>query len=276
MKFTKILLIAGLAVMAAACSRVGNGEVGVRYHTCGGDNGVEDRALSMGWYMTGPCTGIETFQTFAQTRNWNNDSGEAIHFADRDGLQITAEMGITYIVDPQKAPYLYKRYKRGIDEITDTFVHNIVRDTLIREASNLQISDIMGPKKSYLLNQVQKDVSERINPQGIIVQSVYWIGALDVPQSVRDSVNAKIVATQKAQQIENEVAQTKAQAEKNVAEAEGQAKAILVKAQAEAEANRLKSASITPTLVDYFKVQKWNGQVPKVSSGSGMILSLKE
>ena len=276
MKISKILLIAALGLFASACSRVGNGEVGVRYHTCGGDNGVEAVALQMGWYMTGPCTGIETFQTFAQTRNWKNDTGESIHFADRDGLQITAEMGITYVVDPSKAPYLYKRYKRGVDEITDTFVHNVVRDTLIREASQLQVSDIMGPKKSFLLNAVQRDITERINPQGIIVQSVYWIGALDVPESVRNATISKIAALQRAQQTETEVAQVKAQAEKNVAQAEGEAKSILLKKQAEAEGNKVLGASITPTLVDYLKAQKWDGKVPRVSSGGGMILSLKE
>lgn len=280
MKFSKVMLAGAflaLALTQTACmAKVGNGEVGVRYHTCGGERGVEDVALQMGYYFTGWCTDIENVQTFAQTRNWKE--GEALHFADKDGLQITAEMGITYVVEPTKAPYLYKRYRRGIDEITDTFVHNIVRDTLIRESSQLSISEIMGNKKSYLLTAVQKDVIEKINSQGIIVQSVYWIGALDVPDSVRQSVNAKIVATQRAQQIENEVAQTRAQAEKNIAEAEGQAKAILLKKQAEAEGNKVIAASISPTLVDYLKVQRWNGQVPRVQSGSGggMILNLKE
>jgi len=273
-----LVVIAGFA-LSGCTARVGNGEVGVRYHTCGSDRGVEDAVLGMGYYLTGWCTDIENFSTFAQTRNWTNANGEAIHFADRDGLAITAEMGITYAVDPQKAPYLYKRYRRGIDEITDVFVHNMIKDTIIREASQLSISEIMGPKKPALLNAVQKDIIERVNPQGIIVQNVYWVGALDVPESVRNSVNSKIVATQRAQQIENEVAQTKAEAEKAVAEAEGKAKARMAQATAEADANKLIGASITPTLVEYMKINKWHGDVPRImagSSGTSFLLDTRE
>lgn len=268
-------LVALGPVLLSACTRVGNGEVGVRYHTLGSDRGVEQTPLDMGYYLTGPGTGIETFPTFAQTRNWTNENGEAIKFADSGGLPVTAEMGITFQVNPAKAPYLYQRYRRGIDEITDIFIHNMVKDTLIEEGSRMPIEDIYGTGRSVLLSKVEKEIQRQVGPQGIQVQKVYWIGELGLPDAVKQAIVGKVRAVQRAQQIENEVAQTRAEAQKNVAEAEGRAKARLLAASAEAEANKEIAASISPTLVEYLKVQKWNGQVPRVS-GSSAIISMAE
>lgn len=271
----KFLVIALGLPLIAACSRVGNGEVGVRYHTLSSDRGVEQTPLGMGWYLTGPGTGIETFPTFAQTRTWTYQNNEALAFADNEGLPVTAEMGITYQVDPQKAPYLYSRYRRGIDEITDTFVHNIVRSVLIEQASHMPVSDIYGAGRTKLLNSVQTELQRQLAPQGIEVQNMYWVGELGLPDSVKESIKMKVQAVQKAQQIENEVAQSQAEAQKAVAVAEGAAKARLTQANAEAEANKEIAQSISPTLVEYMKVKAWNGQLPKVSGGS-QIISLSE
>lgn len=273
MKLFKALSAACLVLALAACNRVGNGEVGVRYHTMGSDTGVEETPLGMGWYVTGPGTGIETFATFAQTRNWTDENQESLKFADSGGLPITAEMGITYQVDPLKAPYLYKRYRRGVDEITDTFIHNMVRDSLIEHASTMPIEDIYGPGRSKLLAAVQADVAKQVGIQGIEIQKVYWIGNLGLPDTVKASINSKIVATQKAQQIENEVQQSKAQAQKDVAEAQGKAAAVLANADGQAKANKELAESLTPSLVEYMKIQKWNGQLPRVA-GAQSIISL--
>jgi len=56
--------------------------------------------------------------------------------------------------------------------------------------------------------------------------------------------------------------------------ASGRAKAILAEAQAQAEANRLLSASITPTLVQYEMTKKWNGQMPQVTGGATPLLQM--
>ena len=91
-----------------------------------------------------------------------------------------------------------------------------------------------------------------------------------------EAINRKTVAKQNAQRVENEVAQTRAEAEKAIAKAEGEAKAITIKASAQADANRILASSISPTLVDYIKANKWNGRVPTVTGSGGTIFSMKE
>ena len=44
-----------------------------------------------------------------------------------------------------------------------------------------------------------------------------------------------------------------------------------IEAEAEAQANREIAASLTPTLVDKIKYERWNGELPTVSGGSSIV-----
>jgi len=91
---------------------------------------------------------------------------------------------------------------------------------------------------------------------------------------VLDSINAKIGATQKAQQRQNEVAEAEAEARKTVAKADGEAKAILSVATAQAEANRILSKSLTQELVSYKSIEKWNGVLPTFTGGAMPLINM--
>lgn len=58
------------------------------------------------------------------------------------------------------------------------------------------------------------------------------------------------------------------QAEQAKIDAEGKAEAIKIKAEAEAEANRKIAESLTPELIEKQKIDKWNGEVPKIQGSN--------
>ena len=73
-----------------------------------------------------------------------------------------------------------------------------------------------------------------------------------------------------------------AEAAKKIAEADGDAKSEVARAQGEAEANRIRQASIPPQLLELRRLEnqralidRWNGQLPQVESGSGSGLMLQ-
>lgn len=75
-------------------------------------------------------------------------------------------------------------------------------------------------------------------------------------------------------------AQTKiTKAEANAAEklivAKASAEAKLMNAKAEAEANRLLQESITPAILEYFKIERWDGKLPTVTGNSSSLVNLK-
>ena len=58
------------------------------------------------------------------------------------------------------------------------------------------------------------------------------------------------------------------QAEQAKIDAEGKSEAIKIKAEAEAEANRKIAESLTPELIEKQKIDKWNGEVPKIQGSN--------
>ena len=78
------------------------------------------------------------------------------------------------------------------------------------------------------------------------------------------------------QQIENKKNIEKAQADADVKEkeAEGNAKAKRINAQAEADANKLLEKALTDKVLQSKMLDKWNGELPKVSGNGSSILDI--
>lgn len=92
-----------------------------------------------------------------------------------------------------------------------------------------------------------------------------------------EAIQQKSIAQQNAdkQKIENEAAIAKAEADKQVAitNAEAEAQKTSIAAEAQAEANRKLAESLSENLIEYQKIQKWDGKLPTVS-GSGALVSI--
>jgi len=260
----KIMVLLGLLLSTCGCSKVPAGYVGVKVHTMGGSKGVDSEVVGVGYYWLPPTVDLYTFPTFQQNWVWTasphegSPHDESMTFQDKDGLQINTDIAISYIIDPAKVAHIFTTYRKGIDEITNVVLRNMVRNAFSAIGGTMKVEDIYGSQKGDLLSKVTAAVNAQIDPIGIHVISIASVGAMRLPEAVQDSLNAKIQATQKALQLENEVAQARAQAEKAIAVARG-----------EAEANRLKNNSITPQLLQYEALQKWDGHTPAVVGGSG-------
>ena len=117
--------------------------------------------------------------------------------------------------------------------------------------------------------------AENSLPIGIEISRIYLIGRFHFPQNVITALNSKIEANQRAQQRENELREAEAEAKKQIARAEGQARCAIVQAESEAKANSLLSESITPELIQWQAVQKWDGKLPNVTNGATPFIQVK-
>lgn len=81
---------------------------------------------------------------------------------------------------------------------------------------------------------------------------------------------------QSALKSENLVKEAEAKAKIEVAEAEGKAKAMKVKADAEAYYNKTIAESLSPMIVQEDWIEKWNGILPTVSGGQGMMFDMSK
>jgi regulator of protease activity HflC (stomatin/prohibitin superfamily) len=278
MKFNwkQALALALIGTSLAACSTVPAGNVGVKVYLLGGSKGVDSEELGVGRYWIGWNEELYIFPTFMQNYTWTKapdatgTEDESLSFQTMDGMTANADVGISYSIDPNKVTKIFQTYRRGVAEITDTFLRNMVRDALVKNASNKPIEYVYGAGKADLISSVQKDVQNQVAEIGIKIEKIYWIGEIRLPETVIASINAKNAATQMAQQRQNEVAQATAEAQKRVAEAKGEAESVLLKAQAQAQANKELAASITPELVQYRALEKWDGVLPKMTGSNAI------
>ncbi len=278
MKFLlKTFAVLMLALSVAACSKVPSGHVGVKVYLLGGEKGVDTEELGTGRYWVGVNEELHLFPTFTQNYVWTADEvegsqgNESISFQTVEGMVVNADVGISYNIRPDMVSSIFEKYRKGVGEITDIYLRNMVRDALVTAVSDRPISSVYGSGKADIITQVEQIVREQVGPLGIDVERIYWVGELRLPLAVVESLNNKIAATQRAQQRQNEVAEARAEAEKRIEQARGEAEQIRLKAQAEAEANRIVSESLSPTLLQYEAVKRWTGELPRFTGGNGPI-----
>lgn len=283
------LVLLGVALLATtSCSKVPAGNVGVIVHMLGGSKGVDSEEVGVGRYWLGWNDQLFIFPTFTQNDTWKDK--EAITFQTREGLNVSADIGISYRIDPAKVSTVFQKYRKGIEEISDIYLHNMVRDALNKAASTQDVESVYGSGKVELLASAESTVKKDVEPIGIIVEHIYWASPLHLPDSVVENINAKINATQKAMTRENEIQATKADAQKAIEAAKGEAESKLAVARAEAESTRIKgqaeadaieakskALNTNPQLVQYEIARTWDGRLPTTTMGSSSIpmLNLK-
>jgi regulator of protease activity HflC (stomatin/prohibitin superfamily) len=243
------------------------GNVGVKVFLLGSDKGVDTEILTPGRYWIGWNEDLYLFPTFTQNYVW-----EEMTFQTVEGLSVSGDVGISYQIDPDKVPLIFQKYRKGIDEITDIYLRNQVRDALVVVAGSMKIDDVYGRQKGMIMDKVQQIVNKHVAPLGILIEKIYWVGDLRLPPNVITALNAKIEAIQKTQQRENEVAQSRAEAQKQIEAARGEAESKIVNAKADAEAIRIKGEALrqNPALIELSAIEKWDGKLP-VYSGSSVV-----
>lgn len=274
-----------LAVMVlSACSKVPVGNVGVKVYLLGGSRGVDMEELGPGRYWIGVNEDLFLFPTFTQNYTWTKEpidgdnTDESITFQTDQGLSVNADVGISYAVDPTKVSVLFQKYRKGIDEITDVYLRNMVRDALVQSASTRQIEMVYGSGKAELLAEVEGRVRSQVEEIGIRVERLYWAGDFRLPATVTAAIDAKIKATQFAQQRANEVAAAKAEADKAIEVARGESQSTLMKAEAEAKAITIQGQALAnnPRVLDLRTIERWDGKLPTITGGATPFVSIPQ
>lgn len=272
--FFSALFLTTLSLMWLFCFKmIYPGYVGVVVDMLGDAKGVESKELHVGMHWIAPWKTVYQFPIFEQNTTWEGDH-ECFNFQTSEGMAVSSDIGITYHLRPESIPNIFQRYRRGMGEITHIFIRNFIRDAINKSASKTSIEDLYSGKESFF-QDIETHVKQDLSPLGIEISRIYLIGRFHFPPNVIAALNAKIEASQRAQQRENELREAEAEAKKQIAKADGQAHCLLLQAESEAKANIVLSKSITPELINWQAVQKWDGKLPTVTSGATPFIQVK-
>lgn len=244
------------------------GYVGVKVNRFA-DKGVQNEVVGAGRYFLSWNEDLYKFPTFNQLKNYEY----AFSFQTEDAMEVKAFIGVEYNINPEKAATVFATYRKGIGEITEVNLRQYISDSLIKNATLMDINELTQGGKTKLLEKVQEDIREKLEPIGVHIVKISWMSDLEYPSQVRESINAKIEATQRALLRENEIAQSEAEAQKLIAEAKGEAESKRIRAEADAQAIRIMGKALreNPDVVELKAVERWNGSLPQyMTSGSTM------
>jgi regulator of protease activity HflC (stomatin/prohibitin superfamily) len=291
-----VLLLATLLALlvffnyVASVTRIGAGYVGIEVLLSGSQRGPSEIPIKTGWVFYSPLRSqIIEFPTYIQTVKWTHDLSEGrplneeMSYNSKEGMEIYSDVSLSYAIDPKMVPDFYLKYRvSDLSTFTHGFLRDVVRNSLNEVASTYSIEEIYGEHKAEFLHKVEALIQTKLTPVGVGIQQFGFIGAPRVPDVISAAITGKAQAIQNAERAQNELAQTQAEAAKKIAEADGDAKSEVARAQGEAEANRIRQASITPQLLELRRLEnqralidRWNGQLPQVESGSGNGLMLQ-
>lgn len=299
-----------LITILSMTEKVPAGYVGIVYSMNGG---VSDEVLTQGWHVVSPTKSVTLYSVGIEQSyltsgedgdSKNNDSFEV---PTSDGKGLTVDLTFTYRYDPDRVAELFTRFKgQSGKEVRDTFIKPNIISWVKEVTAKYPVTEILGEERANLNIAVSDYVKDKFNPYGIIVENTSLIN-IEADEETRAQVQRRVNAIQELElaQTEKKTAQVKADQEKEVAltkaqqdketaiikaeqdketatinaeqakiKAEGQAEALRIKAEAEAAANKMIAESLTPELIEKAKIDKWNGDVPKVSGSSATIVDI--
>jgi regulator of protease activity HflC (stomatin/prohibitin superfamily) len=277
MKKTLMIMssVAALSIMLSSCAeRVDPGYVGIKVNYYGSDRGVEDLPLLTGMVWYNPFTQtVYEFPTFVQTTKWTEEKKEEVTYTSKEGMVFSADVSLSYQIKGNMVPAFYVKFRT--DDIT-TFTHgylrNVTKDAFNEIAAQYATDELYSSKKDELLIKVRERVNKEVSGIGVELVQLGYVSAPRPPETVTAKINAKIIANQEAEAAQNKVAQIEAEARQRVAAAEG-----------EANANRALAQSISPTLLEWRRleildraVNKWDGTRPQVEgmNSGGLLMNI--
>lgn len=281
-----VVAIGLLYLGCATTTRVDAGHVGIRVKLAGSDRGIQDMPVVTGWVFYNPLTEqIVLFPTSVQNVVWTQSPhegkavDESITFSSSEGVNVNADIGLSFHIEPSMAPKLYGRFRlNDLEKLSDGYMRNAVREAFNDVASKLPIQDVYGAGKSRMLSDVTQKCRDVFGKDGIVIDQLTINGTLRLPQNVMDAINRAMEATQKALESRNRVAQVQAEAEQAITQAhgaaeaarqraQGEADALLINMRAQAQANEIIRLSTTPAVLQYRALDHWDGKLPEYNAG---------
>ncbi len=276
------IMVVLLAAMSAGCSRVIEpGRAGVKVNNWGKQRGVQDFPIQTGRVMYNPITeDIYSYPTFLQNVVWskNDTKDESVTITSSQGSSVNVDIGAGITISQDAVPWIFVNYHMDMEHLIHGPIFTEIRDRFIRHGGEMPIMDILGPRVGALMDSVCTDMNKgEFGQHGITFHYVTFVNKPRPDPKVEESINAVIQASQRAQEAMNKVVEARAVAQQNVESARGDSLATVIRAQGQAEANRLLDQSLTGKVIEYAKINKWDGKVPQVvtAENASTLVSVK-
>jgi len=279
-----VVALAALGLLFATWRTIEPGYVGIIFDKV--SRNVSARALDPGWQFINPFTqSIQQYPVTIQTYAMVQASGEgsatgddSIKVQSSEGQQLNLDVVIQYQVVKEEGGQLFQDWGGApINVVEDRVVRQYTRSQVPLVASRYGWEGISASEREQISQEVAARLQEEFTRRHLRLIS-FGIREVHLPQQLQAALDQKIQAQQEAERQEYQLQQARVKADQDKVTAEGQAQAvraqaegeaasILTRAQAQAEANRLLDESLSPDVLRYQQLQRWDGKLPVFNGG---------
>ncbi|OAZ04862.1 prohibitin family protein [Flavobacterium succinicans] len=224
-KFSNLLKIIGIlllliGVFSSMFKQIDAGKVGVKSLY----GSVQTDVLESGLHVVNPLLDITVFDV--QTQNYTmsavhnegaQEGDDAIRVLSNDGLEVVIDLTVLYRVIPNEAPKILK----GIGEsYTDKIVRPVTRTRIRDNAVYYDAVALYSTKRNEFQQRIFKSIEADFKARGLVLEQLL-IRNINLPESVKKTIESKINAEQDAQKMTFVLQKEKQEAERKRVEAQG-------------------------------------------------------
>jgi regulator of protease activity HflC (stomatin/prohibitin superfamily) len=214
------IVFALIGLLTSAIKQIDAGEVGVQSVF----GKVVPETLSSGLNFVNPIANVYIFDgktqnyTMSAVHDEGDKSGDdAIRVLTADGLEVVVDLTVLFRILPSDAPKILK-------EIGEDYKNKVVRPitrTMIRDnAVYYDAVALYSLKRNEFQTRIYNDIEKNFKKRGLVLEQLL-IRNINLPNSVKQTIESKINAEQDAQKMQFVLQKEKQEAERKRVEAQG-------------------------------------------------------
>ena len=174
--------------------------------------------------------------------------------ASKDLQDVNMKLAVNYRVNGKQATELYKNVGTKYDEVV---LQPAIQESIKAVTSHYTAEELIT-NRSEVSKECMETLQNKISKYGLSIDN-FNITNFNFSEEFNKAIEEKQVAEQKVLTAKQELEKEKIEAEKKI-----------VKAEAEKRANELKQQTLTDNIIKEKFIEKWNGELPKVTSGNSI------
>jgi regulator of protease activity HflC (stomatin/prohibitin superfamily) len=214
------VLVLLLGVSASMFKQINAGKVGVQSLY----GSVKPDILESGLHLINPFLDVTVFDIQTQNYTMSAVHGEgdvegddAIRVLSNDGLEVVIDLTVLYRVLPQDAPKILKEIG---ENYSDKIVRPITRTRIRDNAVFYDAVALYSTKRNEFQQRIFKSIEADFKSRGLVLENLL-IRNINLPASVKTTIESKINAEQDAQKMTFVLQKEKQEAERKRVEAQG-------------------------------------------------------
>jgi regulator of protease activity HflC (stomatin/prohibitin superfamily) len=214
------LIVIALGIFSSMFKQIDAGKVGVKSLY----GSVQPDVLESGLHLINPLLDVTDFDI--QTQNYTmsaihaegvQEGDDAIRVLSNDGLEVVIDLTVLYKIIPTDAPKIFKQI--GVN-YTDKIVRPVTRTRIRDNAVYYDAVALYSTKRNEFQQRIFKSIEEDFKTRGLILEQLL-IRNINLPASVKITIESKINAEQDAQKMTFVLQKEKQEAERKRVEAQG-------------------------------------------------------